>query len=84
MSAAGSFRRERESGVLELLLVSPLGEGLFVKERHDGNRLTLVVATKADADCTLHWGLSRRPGGAWQRPPDALWPAASVVVPLAI
>jgi ABC-type transport system involved in multi-copper enzyme maturation permease subunit len=26
MSAAGSFRRERESGVLELLLVSPVGE----------------------------------------------------------
>src|SRR5207302_951997 len=26
MTAAGSFRRERESGVLELLLVSPVGE----------------------------------------------------------
>jgi len=26
LSAAGSFRRERESGVLELLLVSPVGE----------------------------------------------------------
>ena len=58
-------------------VVSPLGEGLFVKERQDGNRLTLVVGTKADSDCTLHWGLSRRPGGAWQRPPDAWWPAGT-------
>jgi alpha-glucan, water dikinase len=61
-------------------VVSPLGEGLFVRERQDGNRLTLVVATRADADCTLHWGLSRRPGGAWQRPPDALWPAGTTPV----
>jgi len=33
MSAAGSFRRERESGVLELLLVSPLGEGEIISGR---------------------------------------------------
>jgi ABC-type transport system involved in multi-copper enzyme maturation permease subunit len=30
LSAAGSFRRERESGVLELLLVSPLSEAQIV------------------------------------------------------
>jgi len=36
LSAAGSFRRERETGVLELLLVSPLAEGDIVKGRLRG------------------------------------------------
>ncbi|MGD0259215.1 MAG: ABC transporter permease [Verrucomicrobiota bacterium] len=36
MSAAGSFRRERESGVLELLLVSPLGEHRIISGRLRG------------------------------------------------
>jgi ABC-type transport system involved in multi-copper enzyme maturation permease subunit len=35
-SAAGSFRRERETGVLELLLVSPLGEGQIISGRLRG------------------------------------------------
>jgi alpha-glucan,water dikinase len=61
-------------------VVFPLGEGLFVMERQDGNRLTVVVGTKADGDCTLHWGLSRSPGGAWQRPPGYCWPAGTTPV----
>ena len=36
MSAAGSFRRERETGVLELLLVSPLGENQIISGRLRG------------------------------------------------
>jgi ABC-type transport system involved in multi-copper enzyme maturation permease subunit len=36
VSAAGSFRRERETGVLELLLVSPLGEGQIISGRLAG------------------------------------------------
>jgi ABC-type transport system involved in multi-copper enzyme maturation permease subunit len=36
MSAAGSFRRERNSGVLELLLVSPLGENQIISGRLGG------------------------------------------------
>jgi ABC-type transport system involved in cytochrome c biogenesis permease component len=36
LSAAGSFRRERESGVLELLLVSPLGENAIISGRLRG------------------------------------------------
>ena len=35
-SAAGSFRRERETGVLELLLVSPLGETQILSGRLRG------------------------------------------------
>jgi ABC-type transport system involved in multi-copper enzyme maturation permease subunit len=35
-SAAGSFRRERETGVLELLLVSPIGENDIVTGRLRG------------------------------------------------
>ncbi len=36
VSAAASFRRERETGVLELLLVSPLGEGRIISGRLRG------------------------------------------------
>ncbi len=36
MSAAASFRRERETGVLELLLVSPLGEAEILSGRLRG------------------------------------------------
>ena len=36
LSAAGSFRRERETGVLELLLVSPLGESAIIWGRLRG------------------------------------------------
>ncbi len=36
LSAAGSFRRERENGVLELLLVSPLGENQIIAGRLGG------------------------------------------------
>jgi len=36
LSAAGSFRRERESGILELLLVSPMGAGDIVTGRLKG------------------------------------------------
>jgi alpha-glucan, water dikinase len=61
-------------------VVSPLGDGLSVAEQHDGNRLTLVFRMKTNADCVLHWGLSRRPGGSWQRPPDAFWPQGTAAV----
>jgi ABC-type transport system involved in multi-copper enzyme maturation permease subunit len=36
VTAAGSFRRERDSGVLELLLVSPLGESQIISGRLRG------------------------------------------------
>jgi ABC-type transport system involved in multi-copper enzyme maturation permease subunit len=36
VSAAGSFRRERETGVLELLLVSPMSEGQIIGGRLRG------------------------------------------------
>jgi ABC-type transport system involved in multi-copper enzyme maturation permease subunit len=51
LSAAGSFRRERESGVLELLLVSPMGAGAIVWGRLFGlwgkflPAMTLLFAT---------------------------------------
>src|SRR5205823_11572930 len=32
-SAAGSLRRERESGLLELILISPLGEWQIIRGR---------------------------------------------------
>ena len=36
LGAAGSFRRERETGVMELLLVSPLGIGRIIRGRLQG------------------------------------------------
>ena len=36
MTAAGSFQREKENGVLELLLVSPLGESAIISGRLRG------------------------------------------------
>jgi alpha-glucan,water dikinase len=61
-------------------VVSPLGEGLSVAQRHDGDRLTLVVRMKTASDCILHWGLRQGPNGDWQRPPDALWPKGTAPV----
>jgi alpha-glucan,water dikinase len=55
-------------------VISPLGEGLSGARQLDGNRLTVVVRMQTGSDCVLHWGLSPRPGGAWQRPPDDFWP----------
>jgi len=51
-----------------------LAEGLSVSQRQEDNRVTLIVRMKSASDCILHWGLNRRPGAVWQRPPDASWP----------
>src|SRR4051794_22228000 len=61
-------------------LVSAHGEGLSIAKHQQGNRLTLVVGMKTHSDCVLHWGLSRRLAGAWQRPPEAYWPAGTTPV----
>src|SRR5271168_1218422 len=58
-------------------VVATLGDGLSVASRCEDDRLTVVVDVKTGTDCVLHWGLSRRPGGAWQRPPDGCWPEGS-------
>jgi ABC-type transport system involved in multi-copper enzyme maturation permease subunit len=44
ISACGSFRRERESGILELLLVSPLGEDRIITGRVRGLFLHFMPA----------------------------------------
>jgi alpha-glucan,water dikinase len=58
-------------------VVSRLGDGLSVRRRQDGNRLTLTVGLRAASDAILHWGLTRRPGSAWRRPPERAWPHGS-------
>jgi alpha-glucan,water dikinase len=57
-----------------------LADGLSVTQHHDGDRLTVVFAVETGSDCVLHWGLSRRPGGAWQRPPQTCWPGGTTPV----
>jgi alpha-glucan,water dikinase len=61
-------------------ITAPLGEGVSVAKRHEGNRLTLVVRMQTGSDCVLHWGLTGRSGGGWQRPPDAVWPRGTAAV----
>ena len=49
-------------------------EGLSVTQTANGDGLTLTLTLKNPSDDILHWGLSRRPGGAWGRPPENCWP----------
>jgi hypothetical protein len=57
-----------------------LGNGLSVATNLDGNRLTVRVGLNTGSDGLLHWGLSRRPGGAWQQPPETVWPQGTRAV----
>ena len=56
------------------------GNGLSVAQLSDGDRLTLVLGIRTEADCILHWGLSRRAGGPWLRPPVSCLPEGSTPV----
>ncbi|HTU17332.1 MAG TPA: hypothetical protein VMG10_04660, partial [Gemmataceae bacterium] len=53
---------------------SELAEGLSVTQSANGEELTLTITLKKSSDSILHWGLSRRPGGAWASPPESCWP----------
>ncbi len=53
---------------------SQMAEGVSITQAINGNGLTLTIQLQEASDCILHWGLSRRPGGAWQRPPECCWP----------
>src|SRR5271166_1440933 len=64
----------RMSAILQEEVHSVGGMTLLVKKLQNGQRLTVVVEVITGSDCILHWGLSRRAGGAWRRPPDACWP----------
>ncbi|GHV19845.1 hypothetical protein AGMMS49959_05900 [Planctomycetales bacterium] len=44
-----------------------------------GERLHLHLVLPATEKCYLHWGLARRAGGAWTRPPKDCCPPASAV-----
>jgi len=49
-------------------------EGLSVTQTANGNGLSLTIAFRHSGDSILHWGLSRRAGDAWERPPENCWP----------
>jgi ABC-type transport system involved in multi-copper enzyme maturation permease subunit len=68
-SAAGSFRRERETGALELLLVTPLRAGQIIRGRLQGIRMQYLPSI---ATLLLAWFCLMQPG--WTRnffTPDA-------------
>lgn len=54
--------------------IAEFAEGLSITQTANGNGLALTIALRHSADAILHWGLSRRPGGAWDRPPESCWP----------
>jgi alpha-glucan,water dikinase len=54
--------------------IAEFAEGLSVTQTANGNGLSLTIALRHFADAVLHWGLNRRPGGAWERPPESCWP----------
>jgi alpha-glucan,water dikinase len=53
---------------------SQLDNGLHVTQRIEGDTLTLTIQIENPADCVLHWGVSRNPGGLWARPAESSWP----------
>ena len=61
-SAAGSFRRERETGALELLLVTPLHAGQIIRGRLQGIRMQYLPSV---ATLLLAWAFLIHPG--WWR-----------------
>lgn len=55
-------------------VLKSLGNGLSVGQDQDGNQRTLVLRLKTNAECVLHWGVTRQPGAPWRRPPESCWP----------
>jgi hypothetical protein len=72
VTAAGSFRRERESGMLELLLVSPIREGALVWGRLRGLYLQFLPAVVA---LVVGWSflLMLNPRATMDRLTPVLW-----------
>jgi alpha-glucan,water dikinase len=48
-----------------------------VETRQTEQTIELEFAVSSDQPVVLHWGLSRRAGRGWQRPPAELWPAGT-------
>lgn len=58
--------------------LAEFAEGLSVTQTANGKGLSLTITFRQSTDCILHWGLSHRPGGAWERPPESCWPQGTV------
>src|SRR6516162_10187070 len=55
-------------------MTAQLDNGLSVQQIANNGKITLTIRIPNNADYILHWGLSRSPGGAWNRPPQECWP----------
>lgn len=53
-------------------------EGVSVAQTLDDEKRTLTIVLSQPADAVLHWGLTRQPGGAWNRPPENCWPQGTM------
>ena len=53
---------------------STFADGVTVRQFADADKLTLTIQLQHGGDHVLHWGLCRRPGGAWSRPSEECWP----------
>jgi hypothetical protein len=75
MTAAGSFRRERESGVLELLLVAPLNSWQIISGRLRGMWAQFMPAVALLWGVWLFFSTFERDVNAW----DGAWLAVAFV-----
>lgn len=80
LSAAGSFRRERESGVLELLLVAPLREGQVILGRVRGLWGQFLPSVVLLCGVWLYWAGFLKSDEEWPSVLSALVTFATVPV----
>ena len=57
-----------------------LENGLTITRLQNEQRLIVTLGLKTSSECILHWGLRRRPGAAWRRPPEDCWPEGTTSV----
>ena len=61
--------------MLEPLIADRKDLWLGVEKKPDGAGIELTFRLKGGANYILHWGQARRRPGAWQLPPEQIWPA---------
>lgn len=60
--------------------IGSLENSLTIIRLQNERRLILMLGLKTSSECILHWGLKRRPGAAWRRPPEQCWPEGTIAV----
>lgn len=56
------------------------GIALRVEKRIDERQIEIAVQMEAASKCLLHWGVQRSRQGAWEIPPQSVWPPSTNAV----